>query len=163
MKLADLNALPYADAVEAFLSVCASPGWAAAMAAARPFASVAGLRGRARVVWAGAGEGDWLAAFAGHPRIGDMAALREKFGHAAREQGQVAAAGEDVLERLRAGNVAYEIRFGFIFIVCAKGKSAEHMLDLLETRLGNSREQELRIAAAEQGEIIQVRLGNWSD
>lgn len=163
MTLERFNTLPYADAVAALLDVCASPGWAAATAAARPFASLAQLRERARRVWDEAAEGDWLAAFADHPRIGDLAALRRKFGHAAREQGQVAAADEAVLERLRAGNVAYEVKFGFIFIVCATGKSAEYMLDLLQTRLSNSREQELRIAAAEQGEIIQVRLAQWSD
>ena len=63
-----------------------------------------------------------------------------------------------MLQRLKDGNDAYLHKFGFIFIVCATGKSAEQMLELLEQRLPNSREQELRIAAEEQAKITHIRL-----
>jgi OHCU decarboxylase len=103
-----------------------------------------------------------LAAFAAHPRIGDVDSLRTKFAHtktwASGEQAGVDAASEDTLIRLADGNDAYFDRFGYIFIVCATGKSADQMLALLEARLPNDAVTELPIAAAEQRKITQLRL-----
>ena len=67
-------------------------------------------------------------------------------------------AAEDVLDALAAGNEAYERKFGFIFIVCATGRSAAEMLALLEARLGNDRATELGNAASEQARITEFRL-----
>ena len=50
------------------------------------------------------------------------------------------------------------MKFGFIFIVCATGKSAAEMLALLQARLPNGRDAELKIAAAEQHKITRLRL-----
>ncbi len=112
--------------------------------------------------WAATGEAEWLEAFAHHPRIGGKDALRAKFAAtqswAQGEQAGAAAAGEAVLDALAAGNAAYEAKFGHIFIVCATGKSAAEMLDLLKSRLPNDAPAEKRLAAVEQHKITKIRL-----
>jgi 2-oxo-4-hydroxy-4-carboxy-5-ureidoimidazoline decarboxylase len=115
-------------------------------------------------VWAGLERADYLEAFRAHPEIGaNLELLRAKFastaGWSSQEQASIAAASDDVLEALRAQNVRYSQRFGYIFIVCATGKSAQEMLDLLTARLDHSAESELAIAAAEQAKITALRLG----
>ena len=69
-----------------------------------------------------------------------------------------ARAHADVLSELADGNEKYFERFGFIFIVCATGKTAPEMLQLLRDRLANDRAAELRIAAEEQAKITALRL-----
>ena len=64
-------------------------------------------------------------------------------------------------ERLTQGNQRYFERFGYIFIVCASGKSASNMLELLESRLENSAEEELPVAAEQQRQITRLRLQKW--
>jgi 2-oxo-4-hydroxy-4-carboxy-5-ureidoimidazoline decarboxylase len=129
----------------------------------RPFDSTAALYAAADTVWESLDPEDYLEAFSGHPRIGaSVQELEAKFqataGWSASEQGAVKAAGRATLEALRDGNAAYESRFGFIFIVCATGKTAAEMLALLEARIGNEPDAEVRIAAAEQGKITKLRL-----
>ena len=98
-------------------------------------------------------------AFQGHPQIGDLAALLNKYAStASTEQGQVVEADEAVLIALGERNREYLDKFGFIFIVCATGKSAAEMLGLLEARIGNDRETELANGAIEQGKIMRLRL-----
>jgi 2-oxo-4-hydroxy-4-carboxy-5-ureidoimidazoline decarboxylase len=91
-----------------------------------------------------------------------MNSLRKKFAStaqwAAGEQVGVGSASEDLLEALAAGNQAYEEKFGYIFIVCATGRSAAEMLDLLRQRMGNDPEKEIQIAMTEQGRITRLRL-----
>ncbi len=132
------------------------------MTARRPFADEGALFEAARAVWRKLGPADRLEAFAAHPRIGDLEHLRERFAStrawAAGEQGGVAKATEDELRRLAEGNRRYEERFGFLFIVCATGKSAGEMASLLEARLANPPGEELRIAAREQEKITRIRL-----
>ena len=110
----------------------------------------------------GLGPADWREAFAHHPRIGDVASLRAKFAATAawagEEQRGAAAAGDDTLAALAEGNRAYEERFGYVFIVCATGKSAEEMLALLRARMPHPPEREIEIAAAEQASITRLRL-----
>jgi 2-oxo-4-hydroxy-4-carboxy-5-ureidoimidazoline decarboxylase len=160
--LSRLNSQPLDDAREALRRCCGASRWVDAMAGRRPFADAAALFAAAEEVWAGLGPSDWSEAFAHHPRIGDKEALRQRFATtrqwAAGEQAGVSAASEDVLEALAQGNRDYEARFGHIFIVCATGKGAEEMLGLLRARLGNDRETEQRIAAAEQAKITRIRL-----
>jgi 2-oxo-4-hydroxy-4-carboxy-5-ureidoimidazoline decarboxylase len=162
MNLDALNAMPPDAARGAFLRCCGSRRWADQMLARRPFASDAELFAAADEVWTSLGPDDWLEAFAGHPRIGDLDGLRKKFANtadwASHEQSGVAAANEEILRRLAEGNRRYEERFGYIFIVCATGKTAAEMLDILNARLSNSPEQELAIAAAEQAKITRLRL-----
>ena len=132
------------------------------MLARRPFGSLDAARRAAREVWFALSPEEWKGAFACHPRIGDAGALREKFGAApddsAREQAGVAAASNDVLNALVAANRDYEARFGYIFIVCASGKSAQQMLDSVRARLSNPPDVEIRIAAEEHAKISDLRL-----
>lgn len=160
-SLVEINALPAAEAGAAFRRCCGSTRWAEGMTASRPFTSEEQLFARAEECWQGLDREDYLEAFAAHPRIGDMAALRQKFGQAGWEAGEQSGAlgvGEDVLQALASGNHDYEARFGHIFIVCATGRTAPQMLALLQARLGNEPDAELRIAAGEQAKITRLRL-----
>jgi 2-oxo-4-hydroxy-4-carboxy-5-ureidoimidazoline decarboxylase len=143
---------------------CGSSAWVERIVAARPFLTMEVLLAFAEREWFGLGEKDWLEAFLHHPKIGEggMEALRKKFATtaawASNEQAGVSAASDEVLRKLAAGNEAYAEKFGFIFIVCATGKSASEMLGLLEARLANDRAAELQNAAAEQAKITALRL-----
>ncbi len=158
-----LNALEHESAVDAMMRCCGARRWATAMANSRPFEDEEALYQRARKIWAEMDKCDILEAFSHHPQIGaDLAKLREKFATTSSwssdEQAAVADAEETVLLRLRDKNAEYLDRFGYIFIVCASGKSAEEMLGLLEDRIDNDPERELEIAAGEQAKITELRL-----
>lgn len=145
------------------LRCCGSTRWVAAMAARRPFVTNAALMSAADEESARLTRDDLLEALAHHPRIGaSLDELRAKYGStatwAAGEQAGATAASDATLEALRAGNARYEARFGHVFVVCATGKSANEMLALLEARLGNDPDTELRVAAAEQAKITRIRL-----
>lgn len=156
------NAQAPEQAAADLLRCCGSSRWAEAMARERPFASAESLFAAADREWWRLGREDWLEAFRHHPKLGDQDALGARFGAtrawAASEQGGVSAAGEKALDALAAGNREYEARFGWIFIVCATGKTADEMLALLGARLENAPDDELRIAAAEQAKITRIRL-----
>ena len=158
-----LNHLDASAAEGALARCCKATRWVEAMLARRPFDSSAALYAAADAVWTSLGTDDYLEAFRGHPRIGaSVAELEAKFastaGWSGAEQGAVKGADLATLEALRDGNAAYEARFGFIFIVCATGKTASEMLALLRERIGNEPDAEMRIAAAEQGKITKLRL-----
>ena len=70
----------------------------------------------------------------------------------------MAGATEEVLTALAEGNAAYERRFGYIFIVCASGRSADEMLAVLRARLDNDPGHEILIAAEELARITDLRL-----
>ena len=111
-------------------------------------------------------EADWMEAFACHPRIGERKAAHASAQSAAwsqQEQSSRNDAAERVLAELAEGNALYEQRFGFTYIVCATGKSAEEMLAILKRRLASDRAGELREAAEQQRQITQIRLGKWLD
>ena len=161
-RLREINEAP-ADQARAILSrACGSSRWVDRMMARRPFGSDAKLLFAARNEWFGLTEADWLEAFSQHPRIGDRAALEARFPKthdlSSKEQAGVNAAQPDVITALAEGNDSYFERFGFIFIVCATGKSAEEMLALLRERLPHNRATELRVAAEEQAKITELRL-----
>lgn len=159
MTPASLNAMPREELVELLRSCCHCGAWAERVADQRPFVSEVAVFAAAESAWDGASEAEVLEAMAGHPQIGDLEALRNKYAAtASAEQGQVAAADDKVLERLRDLNAAYLERFGFIFIVCATGKRAEEMLRHLEDRIDNTRDEELANGATEQGKITRLRL-----
>lgn len=141
---------------------CGSSRWIDRMMSLRPFGSHDALLKAAREEWFALSESDWLEAFSHHPRIGDRAALEARFPQthdlSSKEQSGIGIAGADVLQALAQANTDYFDRFGFIFIVCATGKSAAEMLALLLSRLPNDRATELRIAAEEQAKITELRL-----
>ncbi|MBI3553051.1 MAG: 2-oxo-4-hydroxy-4-carboxy-5-ureidoimidazoline decarboxylase [Elusimicrobia bacterium] len=160
--LQSLNELPPKKAREAFLRCCGSAGWVQGMLMRRPFKTETDLFAAADEIWQRLSKADFLEAFARHPRIGGKDALRAKFaatlGWAQGEQAGAREASEEVLEALSQGNAQYEKRFGYIFIVCATGKSAAEMLALLHARLPHSPDKELAIAAGEQAKITALRL-----
>lgn len=157
-----LNEMGAEEARGELLRCCGSSRWATAMIASRPFASPAVLLEAADSVWLGLDEAAWREAFAHHPKIGDREALRSRFATtaawAADEQAGASVAAENVLQALAEGNAEYERRFGYIFIVCATGKTAPEMLALLRERLPHSPQEELPVAAAEQAKITRLRL-----
>jgi 2-oxo-4-hydroxy-4-carboxy-5-ureidoimidazoline decarboxylase len=141
---------------------CGSERWVERMMHSRPFASRETALAAARDVWLSLDETDWREAFSRHPKIGDRDALQRRFPEShhlsAREQAGVDGAHEDVLGELASRNREYEARFGYIFIVCATGKSAGEMLVLLRERLTHSPADEIRVAAGEQAKITALRL-----
>ncbi|MBO6701602.1 MAG: 2-oxo-4-hydroxy-4-carboxy-5-ureidoimidazoline decarboxylase [Pseudomonadales bacterium] len=159
MTLEEFNDLGRQWQYEALLNCCSCEAWAARVPDGAPFESVDAVVESARNAWDKASENEVLEAFSGHPQIGDLEALRNQYANtASAEQGQVVEADETVLIRLRDQNKAYLEKFGFIFIVCATGKSAEEMLALLDERIGNSREEELVNGAREQMAITELRI-----
>jgi 2-oxo-4-hydroxy-4-carboxy-5-ureidoimidazoline decarboxylase len=150
------------EARQLLQACCGSERWVERMMARRPFGSGAAACAAGREEWFGLEHRDWLEAFGHHPRIGDRDVLRRKFAAtrdmSEREQSGVSGASEEVLSALFEGNRAYEARFGYIFIVCATGKSAEEMLALLQARLPNDPAAEILIAAEEHARICDLRL-----
>jgi 2-oxo-4-hydroxy-4-carboxy-5-ureidoimidazoline decarboxylase len=162
-----LNALPLDAARAALGRCCGARRWVEAMLARRPFASQDALLSAADEESRALAPADVLEAFSHHPEIGsNLDELRRKFRTTAAlsqsEQARVAGADEATLVALRAGNQAYRERFGYLFIVCATGKSAAEMLALLQARLHNDPDNEIRVAAAEQAKIARLRLSNLS-
>jgi 2-oxo-4-hydroxy-4-carboxy-5-ureidoimidazoline decarboxylase len=142
----------------ALRSCCGSSRWVDRMMARRPFHSREAVLGAAREEWFALSPEDWREAFSHHPPIGDRGRFPETRRLSAREQEGVGGASEDILTALAEGNRAYEEKFGYIFIVCATGKSAEEMLALLRARMANDPQTEIGIAADEQAKITAIRL-----
>jgi len=162
MNLEKLNALTAEQATHTFMQCCTSSTWVNTMVAKRPYADKQAVIKHADLAWQDLEEADYLEAFEGHPKIGDVNSLRAKYVNtkelAGNEQGLVKDANDEVLQVLSQGNTDYEAKFGFIFIVCATGKSAKEMSDLLQARLPNNKTQELINAAEEQRKIFQLRI-----
>jgi 2-oxo-4-hydroxy-4-carboxy-5-ureidoimidazoline decarboxylase len=152
-----LNALPSDEARAALFRCCGSARWVAGMIARRPWPAAAALYADAEATWAELGRDDVLEAFAQHPRIGTRADQTDD-AWARQEQARVEDADSETRRALVEANKSYIDRFGYIFIVCATGKSAAEMLGLLAQRLGNDPERELAIAAGEQARITRLRL-----
>lgn len=163
-KLAAWNEAGEDQALAVMLACCGARRWASGMVAARPVDTVGALSATADRVWAAMGETDWIEAFACHPRIGERKTAHASAQSAAwsqQEQSGVNDAEACVLAELAEANAQYQQRFGFTYVVCATGKSACEMLEILKRRLSNSREAELRQAAEQQRQIVQIRLGKW--
>ncbi|MDM7861343.1 2-oxo-4-hydroxy-4-carboxy-5-ureidoimidazoline decarboxylase [Alteromonas sp. ASW11-36] len=162
MSLTTLNNATAEQASVMLESCCVAPNWVSAMVAKRPFDSAQQLFNAADAVWCELGETDYLAAFEGHPQIGDVSTLREKYAatadKAGHEQSGMQVATDEMLQEMMRLNKAYLDKFGFIFIVCATGKSANEMLGLIRARVCNDRATELAIAAGEQAKITRIRL-----
>jgi allantoicase len=137
------------------LACCGSREWARRMN--QQFTDAGEMLTAADRIWNKLSPQDWLEAFAAHPRIGEPTADPR----ASKEQSGVSGAQPETLARLAAANREYEKRFGHIYIVCASGKTAAQMLAMLESRLGNDTETELRVAAGEQQKIMRLRLEKW--
>jgi OHCU decarboxylase len=162
MTLDELNELPTAKAQAEFLKCCGSTAWAKAMSDARPFSNSDELSAKADEIWWNLDEKDWLEAFRAHPKIGEKKAAAAQSAEAqkwsAQEQSESERAAAETKAALAKGNREYEQRFGFIFIICATGRSAEEIAAELSERLNHDSKTELRAAAEEQRKITQLRL-----
>jgi len=162
MTITELNNLSEKHFFDEMQKCCGSTTWVNEMLAGRPFKNLEEVLNFAEEAWQNTYEKDWLEAFDHHPKIGDIKSLEEKFAStktlAGGEQASVQSASTKTLEELVKGNTAYEKKFGFIFIVCATGKTADEMLGLLKARMPNDRNTELTIAAEEQEKITKLRL-----
>jgi OHCU decarboxylase len=154
-----LNALPAGEAEAALIECCASPAWAAEVAAARPYGSIDRLLMSAEDAWWAQPPAEWLRAFAAHPRIGERREGDDRHSRWSRtEQSGAVDAEPATLDALAECNAAYEERFGRVYLVFATGKSAREMLDLCRERLDNDPTDELIVAAGEQAKITALRL-----
>ncbi|MHA2937327.1 2-oxo-4-hydroxy-4-carboxy-5-ureidoimidazoline decarboxylase [Vibrio sp. RC27] len=144
------------------MNICSSSTWIARMKESMPFDNFAHFEALAESTFNSLSDDDWLQAFAGHPMIGDLSTLHQKYktskALSAQEQGLVEQASDSTLRALLQYNHAYLDKFGFIFIVCASGKSAEEMLMILKARFLRSKQEELIQAAFEQRKISKIRM-----
>lgn len=165
MVLDRWNQLREQEAAEEVLPCCGSMAWARELAARRPLQDEASLLAASEEIWNSLGQPDWVEAFAKHPRIGERKAPAVASAQSAswseQEQRNVASAGDALQEALAEANREYERRFGRVFIVCATGKGASAILDILRRRLQNDDATELREAAEEQRKITDLRLKKW--
>jgi OHCU decarboxylase len=162
VNVAQLNAMPAEQAAVLLASCCGASAWVTGMLRHRPFGDATTLLRAADEVWWSLGADDWHEAFAHHPRIGEREAAAAQDararGWSTAEQRGVAAATADVRTALAEGNRDYERRFGYIYLVSAAGKSADELLGILQARLSNDPDTELRVAAGEQAKITRLRL-----
>jgi 2-oxo-4-hydroxy-4-carboxy-5-ureidoimidazoline decarboxylase len=156
----EFNALPGDAAMRALLGCCASARWAAAVAAGRPYASIADLLRLSDEAVAGLAPADLREALSGHPRIGERSELStgDPNRWSPQEQAGMDGAADATRRALADGNAAYERRFGHIYLVCATGRSAGELLDLLRARLGNDAETERGVVRSELKKINRIRL-----
>jgi OHCU decarboxylase len=157
-----LNQLAEDDAVRELLQCCGSKRWASQLTQLRPFLSLEQLLENSERIWWTLSAQDWLEAFSAHPKIGEKKAATagtiQSQEWSENEQAGVKSAREDTLATLAKLNREYEAKFGYIFIVCASGKSSEQMLELLQQRLRHKPEDELSVAATEQALITAIRV-----
>lgn len=163
--LARWNGLSPEEAVLEILDCCGSSAWSRQLAAGRPFNDEVSLITASDEIWTRLPVQDWLEALSKHPRIGErkapQAASPQSAAWSAQEQQDVTVAGEAIQSALAEANREYEQRFGRVFIICATGKSASEMLEILRHRLRNDDATELRVAAEEQRKITNLRLEKW--
>ena len=155
-NVARLDALAPDDARAELQACCGARVWASRMVEARPFGDLAKMKQHAARIADALAESDWLEAFAAHPRIGERTA--DARGWSSQEQSRVGEASRETRDALAAANRAYEDKFGFRYIVCATGKSADEMLTIARERVANERGREVARAAEEQRKISDLRL-----
>lgn len=162
MTLENFNKPSTGEVSEELFKCCGSSSWVKYLSKKIPFESVEQLKNKSDKIWFSLDEKDWLEAFTHHPKIGDIKSLEKKFVStkewASNEQSGVNTATQNVLTELKELNDEYERKFGYIFIVCATGKSAEEMLSILKQRLTNDLPEEIKIAAKEQNKITHLRI-----
>lgn len=160
--LAWLNSLSVEEATKELRQCCGSTRWAEQMSNDRPYSSLEALITHADRLWWSLSTEDWLEAFRSHPKIGEKKASNnvspQSQQWSGQEQSGVSSSSQTTVDSLAELNRAYEQKFGFIFIICATGKTSDEMLAALKERLQHDADTELRLAAAEQAKITQLRL-----
>lgn len=163
ITLESLNKISAVDAYGNFEQCCVSKTWVDKMVDSRPFIDAKELVSKAANIWFEQCSGnDYKEAFTGHPKIGDIASLKEKFAHskkwASGEQAGMTESSNAIILELAKTNEQYEEKFGYIFIVNASGKTAEEMLAIIKNRLLHAVEDEIDVAMNEQHKITVTRL-----
>ena len=162
MTIEELNALESEELCKQLFACCSSVTWVEHMTALVPYSSPDHLLNMAERCWHKCNENDWMDAFSGHPRLGDIESLKDKFKSTAdmaeEEQSGTAGATPEVLEDLAEANIAYEKKFGFTYILYATKKTAKVMLSILRIRLNNDLDTEKIMAMVEQNKITKLRL-----
>ena len=163
ITLSQLNSLSEQEAFTQLEQCCVSKTWVNQMLTSRPFSSENELIKKAASIWYNdCSVEDFQEAFTGHPKIGNVESLKEKFAHTAEwagnEQSKVTGANKETIEALAKANELYEDKFGYIFIVSASGKSAEEILAIVNSRLNNNVDDEIYVAMNEQHKITVIRL-----
>ncbi|MEU2251211.1 2-oxo-4-hydroxy-4-carboxy-5-ureidoimidazoline decarboxylase [Streptomyces sp. NPDC019224] len=153
--LARFNTLAEHAAAAALHEVCASAAWGRAILAHRPYATTEALLSASDTATAALDAEDLDEAMAGHPPIGrptpgDPASSREQRG--------MAGASEELKAEMLELNLAYQERFGHVFLICATGATGEQMRDAVKSRIGNPPEREREIVRTELGRINRIRL-----
>lgn len=153
--LARFNASADSEASAALHEVCASSAWGSKMLAQRPYANAEALFLASDAVMAELTSQDLAEAMAGHPPIG-----RPKPGDptSSREQRGMAGASEELKAEMLELNLAYQEKFGHVFLICATGATGEQMRDAMQARIGNTAEAEREIVRTELGKINRIRL-----
>jgi 2-oxo-4-hydroxy-4-carboxy-5-ureidoimidazoline decarboxylase len=162
--LARWNSLDAEAAAHEILPCCGSRAWARGLAARRPLVNAEELCATSDAVWTGLPEEAWSEAFDSHPRIGQSharAATEASLAWSAEEQKAAMSPDEAAKLALAEANRQYEERFGRIFIVCASGRSAAQILQILQGRMNNNPATEMLEAAEQQRQITQLRLRRW--
>ncbi len=164
------NRLPIDEATKAILPCCGSKAWAQGMVARRPLANEGAFFAASNDVCRSLARSDWMEAFQSHPRIGESrpsepppaeSQSARPAAWSTQEQREVTDANAAMKRALADANREYERRFNRIFIVCATGKSAPEILEILRRRLKNDPETELLEAAEQQRQITEIRLRKW--
>lgn len=163
ITLNQLNSLSNEDVVNHLEQCCVSKTWINKMVESKPFASEEALIKKAASIWYDhCTVEDFKEAFTGHPKIGNVETLKQKFAHTADwagdEQSKMFEADLETIEALAEANKLYEDRFGYIFIVSASGKSAKEMLTIINARIQHNKENEIYVAMNEQHKITVIRL-----
>ncbi|MQY14163.1 hypothetical protein SRB5_43250 [Streptomyces sp. RB5] len=158
--LARLNAADPATARRLLHEVCASTAWGAAIAAGRPYADAGALYAANDAATAGLGDADLDEAMAGHPPIGRPAPGDPA---SAREQAGMTGAADALKAEMLELNLAYQERFGHVFLICATGLSGEQLLAAIRERVGNTPERERGIVREQLGRINRIRLGRLAE
>ena len=160
--LAWLNSLTAEEAAQELRQCCGSKRWSDQLSNARPYSTLEILIAHADQLWWSLIPDDWVEAFRSHPKIGEQKAgdkvSAQSQQWSGQEQAGVSSASQDTVDSLADLNRAYEQKFGFIFIICATGQTSDEMLTALKQRLQNDSNTELRLAAAEQAKITELRL-----
>jgi 2-oxo-4-hydroxy-4-carboxy-5-ureidoimidazoline decarboxylase len=162
MTVHELNILPAPQRSEELAKCCGSTAWVNKMMGLFPFEDMVEILESAEEQWFLCSEADWREAFSHHPKIGEKSSIDKNSTSAAKwekdEQAGMESASQKVADSIREANELYEKKFGYIFIVCASGMSADEMLATVQVRLNNSPEVEIEVAADEQNKITKLRI-----
>lgn len=157
MEVAEFDRMALAGAIDVLRPCCASHRWVGEMLSGRPYVSFERLVAAADDALEQLGWTDVAEALDAHPRIGERLGGTDRESAWSREE-QSGAADPSLDDELVAGNIAYERRFGHVFLICATGRTAPQILEALRARLGNPTDVERRVVRTELREIVRLRL-----